>query len=235
MANTWKQQAGFTLLEIMLAIFILALIVSMVSVALSGSIKAIDATLDQGNIYYRAQVALERIREDLSSVVLSPDIEFIGGAHENDNGETELLSFASLAHIVFDPEHGRPGMAIIGYSLVPDRNNVQQLLLLRSDVGYLPGEDQRGDGKETEPFLLSDRLRSVRFTFVNKDGAAFERWNTSVDEEEEQQSRLPAAVSCRLEFWLNQEEEISIVFETSVILPVGMIQAGGDQEGKDAS
>jgi len=148
----------------------------------------------------------------------------------------ELLSFASMAHIVFDPEHGRPGMAIMDYILVPDRNKVQQFLLLRSDVGYLPGKAQRGDGRETEPFLLSDRLRSVRFTFVNRDGAAFERWNTADDEEEKQQSRLPAAISCRLEFRLNQEEESSIVFETSVILPVGMIQAeGSDQEGKDAS
>jgi len=238
MLTTADGKAGFTLLEIMLAMLVLALVVSMVTLSLSGSIKAIDATRDQGDIYFRAQVALERIREDLTAAVLSPDVAFVSGSRENDNGETALLSFASMAHIVFDPENGRSGMAAIGYTVRPDSQDAQQLLLLRSDVLYLPREEQANNEKEKdlEAFLLTDRLRSVRFAFINRDGAAVERWNTAmVEEGEDQESQLPAVVTCRLEFWLDMEEETSIVFETSVVLPVGLMSAGKDHGGDDAS
>jgi hypothetical protein len=127
-------------------------------------------------------------------------------------------------------------MAIIGYSVVPDKNNAQQLLLLRSDVLYIPGQEDVENGRDVESFLLSDRLRSVQFAFIDRDGTTVENWNTTVaEDEEETEIRLPEAVSCRLEFWLDQDEETSIVFETTVTVPVGMIQAESGQEKKNAS
>ena len=133
---------GFTLLEIMLAMLVLGLVVAMVSLSLSGSIRAIDATTMQGEIYYRAQVALERINEDLASAVLSEHVEFIGTQGDGDTGSTDELSFASMAHLVFDLENGQPGMGIIGYAVRPDRLDERQLILLRSDILYRPGEEK---------------------------------------------------------------------------------------------
>ena len=51
-----SHNAGFTLLEILLAMLVLGMVVSMVSLSLSSSISAIDSTQEQGEIYYRAQV-----------------------------------------------------------------------------------------------------------------------------------------------------------------------------------
>lgn len=224
------QNAGFTLLEIMLAMLVLGMVVSMVSLTLSGSIAAIDATREQGEIYYRAQVAIERISEDLSSALLPEDVEFIGTSGNNDSGGAEVLSFASMAHLVFDSENGHPGMGIIGYAVRPDKTDEQQLLLLRSDVLYRPSEDEAKIGDDVESFLLCDRLRSVRFSFIGIDGEEVEAWDTTIDEGEDTAERqLPTAVSCSLEFWINQDEETSITFETTVILPVGVIQPEGDQ------
>jgi hypothetical protein len=212
----------------MLAMLVLSMVVSMVSITLSASIAAIDATQEQGEIYYRAQVAMERISEDLASAILPADVEFIG---TNDNNDSEeLLSFASMAHIVFDPENGRPGMGIIGYSLRPDETE-GQLLLLRSDVLYQPVEEREQGNADVEAFLLCDRLRSVRFAFLDRNGEELEAWDSTVDEGDETARRLlPVAVSCRLEFWLNQEDESSISFETTVLLPVAMIQPQSDKE-----
>ncbi|MCI5124306.1 MAG: type II secretion system protein, partial [Candidatus Electrothrix sp. AR5] len=69
MSSPSPKESGFTLLEIMLAVLILGLVVSMVTVSLSGSIRAIDVTLKQGELYYRAQVAMERISEDLTTAL----------------------------------------------------------------------------------------------------------------------------------------------------------------------
>ena len=232
------ENAGFTLLEIMLAMLVLGMVVAMVSLSLSGSIKAIDATSEQGEVYYRAQVAMERIGEDLTSAVLTEHVEFIGTKGENDTSRADELSFASMAHIVFDSEDGQPGMGIIGYAVRPDRVDEQHLVLLRSDVLYRPMEEQAERENDGEPFLLCDRLRSVRFSFIDHNGEELETWDTRVGEGEEKEKverRLPAAVSCSLEFWINQDEESSIIFETTVVLPVGLIQAESDQGEKGAT
>ncbi|MBW2328911.1 MAG: type II secretion system protein [Deltaproteobacteria bacterium] len=226
-----RKNAGFTLLEIMLAMLVLGMVVSMVSLSLSGSIRAIDATSEQGEIYYRAQVAMERISEDLTSAVLPENVEFISSKGESDTGRADELSFGSMAHLVFDSENGQPGMGIIGYAVRPDKNDEQQLVLLRSDVLYRPTEEQEKRDDDVEPFLLCDRLRSVRFSFIARNGEELEIWDTRAGEgDEEVERRLPAAVSCRLEFWINQDEETSITFETTVILPVGLIQPEIDQD-----
>jgi general secretion pathway protein J len=232
MINRRPENAGFTLLEIMLAILVLGMVVAMVSLTLSGSMKAIDATMDQGDVYYRAQVAIERIREDLAAAVLPEDVEFVGTRKERAGSRADELSFASMAHLVFDPENGQPGMGIIGYAVRPDHDDEQQLLLLRTDVLYRPQAE--GAGRRTdagEAFLLTDRLRSVQFSFIDRNGEELEAWNTRIESGAEKTGRrLPVAVSCRLEFWINPDEETTVSFETTVVLPVALIGAGGNQD-----
>ncbi len=228
--NGQRQASGFTLLEIMLSILILGMVVSMVSLSLSGSINVMDATMEQGDLYYRAQMTMERLSEDLTSALLTENTEFIGG--QDDTGDqANLLSFASMAHIVFDSENGQNGVGIIHYAVQPDKENDQHLLLLRSDDLYRPQEDKGGKTEETEAFLLCDHLRSVTFSFVDYNGEERESWNTTLKEgDEETERRLPVAVSCRLEFWLDVEEERTVIFQTTVILPVGLIQAEPEED-----
>ena len=220
----------------MLAMLVLGMVVSMVSLSLSGSIRAIEATSEQGEIYYRAQVAMERISEDLASAVLPENVEFIGSKDESDTGRADELSFASMAHLVFDTENGQPGMGIIGYTVRPDKIDEQQLVLMRSDVLYRPTEEQAESEIDVEQFLLCDRLRSVRFSFIDQNGEELDTWDTRAGEGEEKvERRLPTAVSCRLEFWINRDEETSISFETTVVLPAGLIQAGSGHEEQGAT
>lgn len=210
-----RGRAGFTLLEIMLALLILGMVVAMISVSLSGSIKAVEATLDQGDVYYRAQVAMERISADLSSAILPDDADFVGSSGGEDG---VVLAFASLAHLAFDPENGQPGLGRIRYAVQADKDNPGQLLLLREDILH-----RKKDSEEAEAFRLCDRLRSVKFTFFNRDGEEQESWDTS-SEDDEKKHELPAAVSCHLEFWLDEEQETSLSFQTTVSLPVGLIR-----------
>ncbi|MCI5130404.1 MAG: type II secretion system protein [Candidatus Electrothrix sp. EH2] len=221
-----RQESGFTLLEIMLAVLILGLVVAMVTVSLSGSINAIDATIQQGELYYRAQVAMERISEDLSSALLTNDMEFIGEQGSNSGDQSILLSFSSLAHLILDPENDEPGLGRINYAVQADPHHSGHLQLLRSDVLQRPSKDGKDIG-EADAFILADRLRSVTFTYHDYQGKEQEHWDTTVqegDEEAKAERRLPAAVTCRLEFWINAEEERTLIFQTTVLLPAGLIQ-----------
>ena len=224
MSSPRSRESGFTLLEIMLAVLILGLVVSMVTVALSGSINAIDATMQQGKLYYRAQIAMERINEDLTSALLTSNMEFIGEAGSGD--QSTLLSFSSMAHLVLNSNHDESGLARISYVVQADQDYDDHLLLLRSDVLQRPTEDSKNTG-EVEAFILADQLRSVTFTFLDQLGEEQASWDTTVpsdDDEAKAERRLPAAVTCRLEFWINEEEEQTLSFQTTVLLPTGLIQ-----------
>lgn len=232
MSLSRTKESGFTLLEIMLAISILGLVVAMVTVSLSGSINAIDATIEQGRLSYQAQVAMERITEDLGSALLTNDREFIGGEGSSTGDQGILLSFSSLAHLVFDPENDSPGLGRISYAVQTDQHHADHLLLLRSDVLQRPNEDGKEES-EMEAFLLTDRLHSISFTYYDHTGEAQEHWDTTVEEDDEEakaQRRLPAAVTCRLEFWVDQEEERTQSFQTTVFLPFGFIQAEPEED-----
>lgn len=222
---------GFTLMEVMLATLILAMVVSMVTLALSGSLKVVEATRDQGDLYYRAQVAMERISEDFEAAILTDGVEFIGRSTDTSDQEQLLVRFGSMAHLVFDPEYGREGMGQIEYYLVPDPEDGGQMALLRSDRLSVPQEKQEeGDGKDKSGFLLSNHLRTVKLSYFDAQGEEHDSWDTRVDsdagiDEKKRKHRLPSAVTCILEFWLDREQETTLTFQTSVRIPVGMIVA----------
>ena len=228
-------RCGFTLLEIMLATVILALVVSMITLSLSGSLRVVEATRDQGDLYYRAQVAMERICRDFESAILTDDGEFVG--HPVEGGETKqaVLHFVSMAHQVFDPKNGHPGMAEISYLLTRDPENTGQLLLLRGDQPAVPhGKQSAGRSVRENEFLLTDHLRSVVFTYFDAQGEEHDSWDTRVDPdasagEKKRKHRLPAAVGCTLEFQLDANQETGLRFQTKVLLPTGMISASGPQ------
>lgn len=214
-----------TLLEILLAMFILAMVVSMVAMSLTGSLNVLEATGTQGELYHRAQVAMLRISEDLASAVLVDGVEFVGTDNEEEGQEADTLEFSSTAHVVFDPEHDHPGMAVISYSLVADEENKGGFLLLRGD-DLLTGTVTKGQGpQEKGGYLLCDRLRAVSFTYVDEQGEEHETWDTEVDPNLPNPvvRKLPVSVICTLEFWVDREAESSIEFTTRILLPAGLI------------
>ena len=217
---------GMTLLEIMLAILVLGMVVTMVSLSLSGSLNIVEATRQQGDLYYRAQVAMQRISEDLASALLVESVEFTGEDRELEANAADALEFTSSSHIIFDPDHDHPGIAVISYSVVPDEENEGELLLLRSDDLLASTDLSSRNPGDTEGFVLSDQLRSVNFTYVDAAGEESDTWSTLVEDIPGAPERqLPVSVICTLEYWLDRENEISVEFTTRVLIPVGLVNA----------
>ncbi len=217
---------GMTLLEIMLAMLVLAMVVAMVTLSLSGSLNVVSETRRQGELYHQAQVALERISDDLASAVMTGDVRFQGKKMTIDGRRADRLRFASMAHIVFDPQHGHPGMAVISYTVRPDPGNSGDLVLLRADHLLTPPGEQGGNSEGDAGFLLCNGLRSVSFSFTDKGGETSDSWGASpADEQDPASGKLPVTVTCTLEFRLDRDRKTALTFSTSVLLPVGLIQA----------
>ena len=223
--NSARCSSGMTLLEVLLAMVMLSTVVSMVAMSLSGSFAVVETTRLHGELYYRAQVAFQRISEDISSAALVEGIEFVGSKEDQGSGRADTVTFISTAHVVFDPQKDHHGMAFISYYVEEDPENEQELLLLRADRLLTPTDDDKDTVVEKEGgFLLSDRLRSVRFSYFNLDGDEEDEWTSEVDETNaDEVRRLPVTVRCVLEFWIDHEEETSVEFSTRILLPVGLI------------
>jgi len=225
----FSNQKGMTLLEIMIALLILGTVVTMVSVTLSGSLKVLNATMDKGEVYHRAQITLERISEDLASAILVDDVDFVGNDEQQVSGQADTLQFTSTAHVVFNQETDRPGLAVISYTVGEDPDREGELVLYRSDELLAKGIVNDGQADQQNGYLLCDRLRSVNFRYYGADGEEADEWTTKVEDPADKDKRkLPVAVSCTLEFWLDKTQETSIEFSTSVLLPVGLINAQYD-------
>ena len=151
------------------------------------------------------------------------EADFIGIDEQLDGQDADTLQFASTAHIVFNPTVDKPGIALISYRVEEDQENDGELLLIRSDELLAITSSSNG-GKDEGGFLLSDKLRSVNFSYIDEEGEELDDWTTDPDAlSKASDQKLPVAVSCTLEFWIDQENDSSVEFTTSILLPAGLI------------
>jgi len=65
-----KENSGFTLLEILIAIFIFAVVMTTIFTSYTGTFRVVDETESQAEIYQMAGIAMERMLEDLESIYI---------------------------------------------------------------------------------------------------------------------------------------------------------------------
>ena len=221
---------GFTLLEVLLATTVLGVIMAMLSLSLSATLRVVEATKQQEEVYFLAQTALRRITEDLVAAVPVANSPFSGQKKTLRDRRVDTLTFTSQAHLVLNPEKQQPGVATIRYTVVADPDDERLLHLLRSDTlvlpGVVPATERTNDAAAEPAFLLADTLRAVRWSYVNRKGQEFDSWQeTSITGGEEETGELPAAVHCTLEFWIDPDKDIWQSLSTRILIPT---------EGKDA-
>jgi general secretion pathway protein J len=215
---------GFTLLEILIAMFIFGVVLTTIFTSYTGTFRIIDETESQADIYAMARTVLIRMQEDLESIHFketgaskpegsSPEFAtFLGENKEIKGRDADTLRFLSRAHLVFDEEDENPGVAEISYYLT--ENEVEDsLALYRSDRPELEEPQEEGTGG----LILCDGLFSVDITYHDADGEMHETWDSS---EDESKHKLPVMVSIFLEFVNIRNAEKPYKFMTRVALPM---------------
>ena len=218
------RRKGFTLLEILIAMFIFAVVLTTIFTSYTGTFRIIDETESQADIYAMARTVLIRMQEDLESVhfketgaseseesPLEPAI-FLGENKEINGRDADTLRFLSRAHLIFDEADENPGVAEISY-YVSENEGEDSLTLYRSDRPQLEAPQEEGTGG----LILCDGLFSVNITYHDADGEIHETWDSS---EDESKHKLPAMVSILLEFVNNKNTEKPYKFMTRVALPM---------------
>jgi len=214
---------GFTLLEILVAIFILTVVLTTIFAIFIDTFKNINYTESQGEIYQMAWIALERIQEDLESgFLLKIDGNFQNGEDDIDRsflGENEMiydrdadmLSFFSTKQLSRENEDKKSGLSRISF-YVKENDENKMFVLYRSDIS----ERDAPSDEKTGGAILCENLDSVNLIYYNSEGDEFENWDSS---KEEFNGKLPAMVVIRLKFLIESASENPLIFETGVLLP----------------
>jgi len=216
MSEEGKKDRGFTLVELLLAIFIFSIVVSTVYGSYRITFGLVNRTEQKLEIAGRAHVVMERITEDISSLVHTDGASLTGEQHENSGMRGDSLSFVSAVHIGLTKKDDLGGYSLIQYSAEEDEGT-GLLNLYRSGSPLLPGTD--GDDTEGQKYLLCDGLKEIKFSYFNDEGVESEEWRSQEDESAPKNQDFPVMVAIVLQFAESPESEQTSIFTTSVALP----------------
>jgi general secretion pathway protein J len=224
---------GFTLLEVLIAMFIFSVVLSTLYTVYTGTFRNIEETESQADLYQMARIVLERMTEDLESVYIAPRKEdskeedevdqptrFVGTMTETEGRRLDTLRFASKAHIFFDAEEPYAGTAEIVYYIREDSEK-ESFTLYRSDKANL-GQGQ-SEETGTGGWILCDRLHALRFIYYDEEGVAYDGWDSTG---ETFKDKLPSGVSIVLELANGINPESAVKFITGVTIPMSKGEYG---------
>ncbi len=223
-----NDNSGFTLLEILIAIFIFAIVITAVFGANITTNRVIDSTDSQAEINMKARIAMERITDDLAGIYNGEGGILQGRKLEVAKKGGDLLRFVSTAHVAFTKDEPPVGLAVIKYSVFEDPKT-KLLKLYRLDIPYRPGYLEQ-EYSEQKGYLLADGLSAVRLRYFDQNGNEEDDWLSKRDSEQAtEENDMPVMIVVTLRFGM--EKRNTLYFKTAVALPFGKKKHNGQDGG----
>jgi len=215
--------AGFTLIEILAAIVIFAILISAVFGTFLSIHHSTEALKYDDAYYESARAALSRMTEDLESLYVNrpplykpPGLDtpadpyrVVAAPSDVGNGEFTTLRFTSLSHIALNGQQANGVAEIIYY--VHQEGGSGHYTLRRADHLWPYKDPPEENG--TDP-ILCEHLKGLSFKFYTADGETEDSWNSESDAHGH---ATPRAVAVTLTVG---DKTRSITLRTMVLLPV---------------
>lgn len=215
-----RRNKGFTLLELLTAMFILAVVVSLVFGSFDGIFSSAEHVNASSDMFEMGNACLDRITADLKGIHVMqyprykpPDINdesdlyrveseplFVGGHN------VAKLRFSSLAHLPLNQD-GRDGVAEIVY--YAQENRIGGLSLHRADHLY-PYPDFEPNPNDP---VVCEQLLGFELTFYDSDGSDHDEWQS---DSQNADYNTPQAIGIQLTLGTT---ESPMVFTTRTVLP----------------
>lgn len=209
-----RDRRGFTLVELMLAILILAVMMSIIyglvvsTVSAARRVEEITASSEIG------PAILTRVRSDLQAAFLPKDGEFFVGAKRPGGGadrdRIDFISGETAYGTEIDGEDARfHSINEVGYQVLENRKDPNVGVLYRREDYFIDAEPLKG-GRLTEVY---DRVRSFSLRYY--DGEAWRPdWSNKA------QKGLPKAVEIEVKILVTDRDDPNVeqTFKTTVVL-----------------
>lgn len=227
-ARTPGSMAGFTLLEILIAVFIFSVVMSLIFSTFNAVISRTDAIKNGMDGYEMARTCMDRITADLSAIYIEqkplyqpPDFDdppdpygVFGKVTFAGNKSFSWLRFASFEHLPMTRQPEK-GISEIVYYVKEEGYPESEYVLKRSDVIHPYDEDYVFEEKDSDPVLCRD-IEEFVLVFYDKDGNERETWDSDSDF---LKYSTPYAIDIKLTLKSGQGEG-TYAFYTKINLPV---------------
>lgn len=216
------RRRGFTLLEVVVALSILALIAGLTFSTIASALRTRDILEADDAVNQSARIAMARIRRDLSLAYLTASTTAINTYRTifvGQNADPDKLWFASLAHQRLYRGARESDQTEITYWTEPDPDTSNAMVLLRREAPRIDQEPER-DGV-IAPLAYDVTRFEVRY-LDSQSNEWKEEWDsTGVD----QANRLPRAAQVTLTLLApdpdDDEKTIERSFLTTILLAFG--------------
>ncbi len=231
MARTTR---GFTLLEVLIAMSIFAISVSIVYGLYASMMSVVQNVEDRTRLNDQVRTAFVRFNKDLSGLYRGEQ-GFLDGRDSTDFTDGEpILELVSSAHLSFDSASDPVPLSVIRYYLVSEEQD-DTFTLLRSDTPkFFQADDEDSVTQEERTFRLCMGLAEVQIRYLDRNGDDRSEWDTREGSEDEQKedSRFPSSVRIELVFPTDTNGEAAgTVYSTAVLLRPGHLSFGGGSGG----
>ncbi len=222
-----KKNAGFTLLELLIAISIFAVLATIVYSSLNAVLSKNNAIKGGVAVFEMAKNCLSRMSQDLTSIYVTQYPEYETPNMENPPdpyrivGEQEFsgaanfpkLRFASTAHLPISTD-ATAGLAEIRYYVEKTEDSDDGYVLKRGDTPFPYDIDVDGYLEDRNDPILCEGIESLDFTYYDAEGNTHETWDS---DSPSQKYATPRAVMISLTV---KTKNGSHSFSTRVDIPV---------------
>lgn len=230
---------GFSLIEVLIAITLVAVISIMIWQSMGTTIRSKERTEHRDRVFRTASMTIEKISQDLSMAVMFSNVELLGISQSGEQqskvvfigtnqGDQDRIIFDSFSHVRYLKDSKESDLSEITYWLEPDPERSGQYLLKKREVSPPTAQperpvESRGKKKGIERgesiMTLLEGVLELNFRYYNTQKTDYvDDWDsTKVDFT----GRLPKAVEISLKVQdpedENHEEE-PVTFQTQVLL-----------------
>lgn len=168
---TRRALPGFTLIEVMVATILMALMGLLLMTSLNTSVKAKDNVEHISQRFHEVRQAISRMSHEISMAYLSKHINLTDPAYSTQfKGEKDKLFFSAFGHTVQQKDAKESDQQVLGFYLATDKNG--QKSLMRRIYPHL-NLDVTKDGRAQ---VLCPNVSKLEFSYFD---SRFEKWQES--------------------------------------------------------
>ncbi len=212
-----RDERGFTLLEVLVAVAILAMISALVWYTFAQVFRTIDIVRADSDLLRMARQVTSRVPGELADAYLPVNLtsptstakyEFVA----EDRGDQDKIRFQAFAHTKFYQDANESDESELEYFTEADPKHAGLYRLMRREDPTL--DDRPDDGGST--LVIADRLKvfSLQYFDPNRD-QWFDSWDTN---RTDTANRLPYAVRLKVVFVDSDKREREFVTATTIRL-----------------
>jgi general secretion pathway protein J len=206
-----RLQPAFSLLEVLIAASLLAIIGALLMQSLSSSLDAKEAIETTSNRYHVVRAAMSRVVDEVSMAYLSSHRPQNGGelrAITGFRGERDRIDFTALGYVPRVEDEKKSDQRQLSYFIDTDPRSRTQSLMRREQANL---DDDFEEGGRTLT-LLPD-VRSVEFQYWDPQKDAWaEKWDAAGSE----LNRLPSRIRIELVAVMDNGEEQTFVTQSKL-------------------